>query len=128
MTLVADFEPQVLDLHLYQGDTASFTLRIGWLDELDVKHYIDLTGVTPVAQIRKSRTSTTPVATFDCTILDQTDPDLKGGVRLVLPATEAENLRFNCVWDLEFTFPGVDGVVRTYVTGAVVVEKDVTRD
>lgn len=112
-----------MNLDIYQGDTFNLYMRLrSKLSPTRPGPYIDLTNLTPKAEIRPSADSTTVLATFTCTKDNQTT--LPGGITLLLSASTTLTLGSG-VWDLQFR--DTTGVVTTYLRGAVLVTKEVTR-
>lgn len=117
------------DQALYQGDEVDFTLRLRESDALPAV-YRDLTGKVGKAQLRPSAGSSTLLASFTITVLDQTASATRGAVRVFcssatmesVPAfTEANPAR----WDLQLT--NADGTGRqTVAVGAVEIQAQVT--
>lgn len=116
--------PGSKNLSIYKGDTFPFYARIQGLDDDgESMGYLDLTGCTPLAQIRSTADSATVLATFDCEIPAQTGDNL-GRVNIRLEAEDTVTL-VNGVWDLQLTWP--NGDVFTYLAGKVSVIQDVSR-
>lgn len=106
MTDIVDLTPQKLNLKLKRGDAWSFPVTF-----VDT----DLTGWTFAAQIRKTADAA------DAADLDIAETDLAGGIITVGQTAAADR----GVWDLQGTPPA--GLPRTYISGTVTVDKDVTR-
>lgn len=95
-----------------------------------VKFSMDLTGYTPLAQIRLypsipgSRVGPVIIAAFTIT----KEASISGGIldtlRLSLPATVTQDFPKVTYYDLQLTAP--DGSVRTYLSGKVFTEADVS--
>ena len=101
------------DLGVYRGDSFSqtFIFKKGELPE-------DLTGWSWVAQTRTSEDATTAIPfTVDASAAAE------GKITVSLAATVTATLPAG-VWDLQGTKAGV---VRTFVRGAVMLTKDVSR-
>lgn len=82
---------------------------------------INIAGRTYSAQIRAKASSTTPLATFSCTIVDAA----QGKFSCVLSAATTANLSpANAVWDLQ---ENNGGTVTTLMAGEVVISRDITR-
>lgn len=124
--------PAVKDLVLYQGDSFNLFARFRqavW-DPSTLTYvpgsYINLTGVTPKAQIRKTTATTTVVAEFAFTLGNQSDPNTVGSVNFTLShSIMAAVVAGDYVWDVQLTF--ADASVATYLAGAVSVIAEVTR-
>lgn len=109
-------------LYVYQGDPKTFTME--FMDDVDVP--TDLTGVTLTAQWRPNRKSEVYVN------LAVEETDLAGGLIGLVIDADASNAIVETattdtargVWDVQ----GDNGVTPvTYVTGSLVVRRDVTR-
>lgn len=128
---------------LYQGDDYSYFFRLRaatWdtnLQQWVPGAYLDLTGHTIKAQVRKGELDESILAEFTATLAAQSGATL-GGVLLSLTgaqtaaveATHASGRLIdknepNWVWDVQITNPG--GAVDTYLKGKVRVEAQVTR-
>ena len=105
--------PGVYPLHIYRGDSFAIRLRL-WKDASRTEPS-DLTGATPKAQIRQT-TNAASAVDITTTIVQPNFVDLA-----LTPAVTAT--LSNGVWDLEIT---QGGVVRTVLTGDVLVNEDVT--
>lgn len=110
-------DPGVYNLTIYRGDSVGFRVLL-WADS-ELEDPVDLTGVTPKSQIR-DRSGGVVVATFECVV---TDPNI---IDLYLTPAESAALSGGGVWDLQLTFSGETGKVRTVLTGKVRVVADVT--
>lgn len=124
------FLPQRLDLDVYQGDLISFGIRlrsVTW-DEDQQKwvagDWIDLSGTTVKAQVRKTKASTALTAEFTCT----PNPDQalnKGRCQLVmLPAVTAGIAAGKYVWDCQLESSPEN--IRTRLAGIFKVSGDTT--
>lgn len=104
-------------LTIRTGDTEQVTLFI----KDSAGAAVNITGRTYAAQIRKSVTDATPIATFTCTITDAA----AGKMIATLSATTTAALSpGNACWDLSETN---GSVVTTLIGGFVSIVKDVTR-
>jgi hypothetical protein len=82
---------------------------------------VDITGRTYAAQLRKTKTQTTPDATFTCTVTDAPN----GEVTISIPSAVTELLAVDCYsWDLQ---QNAGGVKNTILMGKARVVVDVTR-
>jgi hypothetical protein len=106
--------PTQIDLTVYQGDDLFLRVTVG-----DATNPVDLTGVTPTAEIRLTTDNATPMATFDCSVLDATT------LMLHLTHDESTAMTGNGVWDLQIV--DVAGLVTTLAYGAITLIKEVTR-
>lgn len=114
--------PATYNITIYQGDDFELPVR---LREADTNAYQDLTGRTGRAQIRPSKDSTTILASFTVTILDQTLA--RGSFLLTLTPTQTAALPLTGgVWDVELRNADASWV-RTPLAGAVTVLAEVTR-
>lgn len=107
--------PRILDLRIYQGD--DFDLNYEFQDATGV--VINLTGYVGAAHFRRDYTDTNPiVATVTIS------PD---GLLLTMSLSSAQTSVMNgdYIYDLQLTSPS--GKKRTYVTGDVIVDREVTR-
>lgn len=107
-------QPGKYDLNVYRGDSCSWRFTV-WQDAAATVP-LDLTGVTPAAEVRNGPGGTIYVA-LPLTITSN-------HVDVVLSAQNSQKLPAKGVWDLQLTFP--NGDVRTIVGGAVTVTADVT--
>lgn len=114
--------PGVYDIALYQGDTAEFTLTFTRKAEDGSKVPVDFTGATGAAHIRRTPRDANILAEFDVTF---PEPD-QGKVKMSLTADSSNSIgSTSCVYDLQIT--EASGRVRTWLRGAVAVERQVTR-
>lgn len=135
--------PGASHIVLYQGDDYSyfFRLRSATWDEINEVWvpgaYMDLTGHTVKAQVRKSESDASVLAEFTPTLAAQAGATL-GGVLLTLDSDDTAAVQAthasgrvldskapNWVWDVQITSPG--GQVDTYLKGKVRCEAQVTR-
>lgn len=107
--------PGVYDLHLYRGDTKGWQFRL-WADE-GRSVPIDLTGVTPTAQMRDRPGGTILVSMVAAVV----GPNV---VQVNLYTAQSMRAPHKGVWDLQLVYPA--GEVQTVVSGTVVVDTDVT--
>lgn len=124
--------PALKNLELYQGDSYNLFARFRssvWDPTTNTYvpgSYINLTGVTPKAQIRRDASATTPVVEFTYTLGDQSNPNTVGSLSLILSHTQMATVPpGDYVWDMQLTFP--DNTVSTYMAGSVTVTAEVTR-
>lgn len=116
--------PAPFDLQIYQGDSYDLFFRVKARNGVGDLVYLDLTGSTPKAQIRASKTSPTAAAELTANISDQTT--LTGGVLLhITPAVSAALTLTAGVWDCEILF--ASGDKKTVLAGDVTVTPEVTR-
>lgn len=111
--------PAPYDLYVYRGDTLLETFR---MRDRKTGAYLDLTGWSAAAKLRRTRRDVDPLLALSAEVSDPT----KGEV--VVSATPAETAAIDtsaAVWDLQLTEP--DGTVRTWLAGEVEVAGDVTR-
>lgn len=114
--------PLPWDLMIYQGDTFTESMR---LRDEDPDVVFTLTGLTGKAQIRTSASSSSALAEFTVTNMDQNE--VPGGFVLSLtPAQTAALVPGSAVWDIQFS-NGDNTQVDTYIAGAVTVVAEVTR-
>jgi hypothetical protein len=96
---------------------------------------IDLTGHTFSGKIRSTASSSTVIAEFDFTVLDQTMAATKGKIEVELPAAESSAITLDpspdverklsfYTYDIESVFSGT--VVR-WLEGLVTISPEVTR-
>lgn len=115
--LNAGMRPENVDLYLYKGDYVELLLTIRDSEG----NPINLTGYTPSASIRSSHSSETAYP-FTATITNASG----GQVRLLLPTSVSTTIPPGShVWDFQLT--NASGNARTYFTGDVTVEGEVTR-
>lgn len=118
--------PAPQDIEFTRGDSWDLLARIKGRNAQGDLIYLDLTGVTPTAQIRATIEAATVLAEITCTLTDQ--GTLTGGVLLRLEDTDTVALTAGmAVWDLELKWPGVDGDRKTVLGGSVTINPDVTR-
>lgn len=117
--------PAKYDITLYRGDTFRRTFRIRTINEDKTPGpYADLTGCTPLAQVRSAERAPTIVETIGSVILDQTDPATLGSITISLTATQTAELADSTRWDIQLTHP--NGDVHTYLAGGVTAKGQVT--
>lgn len=116
--------PANVQLPLYRGDNYNATFRLRYKNPDGTSgDYLDLTGCTPLVQIRL-RESSPVLVTVAATILDQTDPATKGGVTIALTGGDTASLPTLAEWDFQLTHP--DNTVLTYLAGPVVTNGQVS--
>jgi hypothetical protein len=110
-------KPTNYPLNIKIGDTETVTVT----RQDSAGTPINITGRTYSAQVRAKASSSTPLATFSCAIVNAAN----GIFACTLSATTTASLvPADAVWDLQ----EVNGVVvTTLLTGPVYIEKDVTR-
>lgn len=114
--------PANLDISIYRGDDFSLIFR---MKDSVTDVYVDLTGRTATGQIRSEATSEVILATFTCTVLNQTTTP--GGVMVTLAPTITAALPLTGgVWDVEVANADRSWV-RTPLAGVVTVLPEVTR-
>lgn len=110
-------KPTNYPLNIKIGDTETVTVT----RQTSSGTPINITGRVYSAQVRAKPSSSTPLATFNCAIVDATN----GIFACTLPASTTAALSpANAVWDLQ-EINGV--VVTTLLSGPAYIEKDVTR-
>lgn len=119
--------PVTVDLTVYRGDTFSMFFRLRHrLEDGTSGDYIVLTGRTPKAQIRATSDTNTVMAEFVAVLGDQAL--YPGSVLLTLPSTVTAAMSAGGTWDCQLVTEGTNPpVVKTYISGAVTLIKDVTR-
>lgn len=120
--------PAPKDLTIYQGDSFDLLVRVkGRNAATGVMEYLNLTGVTPKAQVRANEAATQVLAEITCTITDQVATP--GGVLLHLDPAITQTIALTTTqkhkWDLQLQWSATE--VRTVLKGNVSVESDVTR-
>jgi hypothetical protein len=118
--------PAEYPLKLYQGDAWHMTIRVRErIDEDTLGPYLDLTDVTPMAQIRNGAGEL--MADVTCELGDQEDPDELGMVRFSLLSEDTTDFPTSSgsKWDFQLDFGG--GEIRTYLRGNVTVSAEVTK-
>jgi hypothetical protein len=110
-------KPTNYPLNIKIGDTETVTVT----RQDSTGTPINITGRTYSAQVRAKASSSTPLATFSCAIVNAAN----GIFACTLSATTTAALvPANAVWDLQ----EVNGsVVTTLLTGPAYIEKDITR-
>lgn len=118
-------KPASENLELYRGDTFRRRIRLREINPDGTPGaYLDLTGTTPLAQVRTADRAPEILVTITVDLLDQSDPDTKGGLTISLEPAETAELPDVCKWDLQLTWPSGD--VTTYVAGKVIPSGQVT--
>lgn len=113
--------PIATDLTIYQGDSFDDP----WQLQDASGAAFNLTGLTGKAQIRPTAASSTVLAEFVVTLMNQVS--VPGGFTLSLtPAQTAALSPGTAVWDVQFSNAG-GTVIETYMAGAVTVVEQVTR-
>ncbi len=107
--------PANLALDIYRGDTSRWQFKL-WSDTAKTIP-IDLTGVTPKAEIR-DKPAGTVLSELDCEV------ETTNVINVSLLPDASRSLPKKGYWDLQLTHPGGD--VTTIVAGAVTVTPDVT--
>lgn len=118
--------PATYNLTLYQGDAWHMTIRVRErLPDDTLGDYVDLTGVTPKAQIRDANGEL--MGEITCEVGDQGDPDELGMVRFSLLSDDTTDFSTasGSKWDFQLDYGG--GEIRTYLGGNVSVKAEVTR-
>jgi hypothetical protein len=108
--------PQIVHISFYQGD--DFLLDVNVTDPDDGTP-IDVTAMSPKAQIRASAINAEILAEFD---IDLTDA-ATGLLHLSIASTVTSGLPVSGVWDLQFSSPRVS----TIAAGNVACSREVTR-
>lgn len=121
-------KPATQDIDIYQGDSFDLFVRVKARDAGGTMVYQNLTGATPKAQIRQSKSNVTVLVEFTCTLSNQTTTP--GGV--LVHATPAQTAALAAtspgapnVWDLEILYS--NGDKRTILAGNASVTAEVTR-
>jgi hypothetical protein len=109
--------PLTVDLAIYEGDDFAMTVTVTETDGSPA----DLSGFTPLAQIRSSPQSDPPLASFMVSI-DTAEPSI---IHLGLSHAATSALPPRAVWDCQVTDPF--GRVATLVAGALVTVPEVSR-
>lgn len=107
--------PAALPLTLYRGDTARWQFKL-WADTGKTQP-VDLTGVTPKAEIRDKPGGTVKGA-LDCVV------ELPNIINASLDPAVSRNLPSKASWDLQLTY--ASGDIETVLAGPVSVTPDVT--
>lgn len=118
--------PATQDITIKRGDSWDALVRVKGRDGSGNLVYLDLTGVTPKAQVRATAASATVLVELTCTITDQVATP--GGVYLRLEDTTTTPLAptTNALWDLELKWPGATGDRKTILEGNVTITTDIT--
>lgn len=117
--------PATLNLEMYRGDTFRKWWRIRSVNVDGTSgDYLDLTGCTPLSQMRRKETSSL-LQQFTCTLGDQTDPNTVGLVTIELADDQTATLPDGAIWDFQPTHPSGDTI--TYLAGKVTVTGQVSR-
>jgi hypothetical protein len=109
--------PACFDLEIYRGDTGTWAFLL-WKDVLKTVP-VDLTGVTPKAQMRAGPNGAV-LAEFTCTVTAPNRIDM-----VLTPAASAALGPLRAPWDLQLTYSS--GNVSTVLAGRASVVADVTR-
>ncbi len=102
------------DIVLTQGDSYSVVLDFS----------IDVTGFTPLAQIRLYPESAVYAAQFETSIEDAA----QGKIRLSLTPDQTKRLPLRAYWDVQLTANNDSENVKTYISGTVFCKRQVTRE
>jgi hypothetical protein len=108
------------DISMYSGDDFSMTYQFGF----------DLTTFTPKGQIRLwpsgdyAQVGPVLLADFTITKYSVNSNSVLDGLRITLPSATTTNLPKTAYYDIQMT--SSDGKIKTYVTGKVFTEKQVT--
>lgn len=115
-------QPAEYNLDIYQGDDFSLFVR---LKDGATQAYLDLTGYTGQAQLRRQKSDPTALETFTVAIASPQSGDTLGGVYITMTKVQTAALDGIGVWDFELT----DAVpfTRTYLAGAFTVTPEVTK-
>ena len=121
-------KPAKLDLPIYRGDTFEAFGRIRERVLVEGVYvdgsYVNLTGLTGLAQIRTAADVPTVTATITVDIADQ--GVTLGGFFLRMTAVQTAVLSLaTAKWDLQFTKP--DDTVHTFLYGDVTLTKDISQ-
>ena len=107
--------------------SVSLTIRIGDSKELDITfrdsagEYINITGRTYVAQIRKTANDPNVITAFTCTIVN----GAQGSLRCLLTSDQTSALKpGSAKWDLQETYGSIK---NTIFKGTVTIEQDISR-
>jgi hypothetical protein len=108
------------DLSMYAGDDFAVKLKFS----------MDLATYTPKSQLRlfhtggRAQVGPVIVGEFVITKLQSTVGGIFDTIQLALPGSVTEKLPYACYYDVQLT--GTDGKTRTFMTGKVFTEKQVT--
>lgn len=124
--------PFIQDLSIYQGDRFELFFRLYnmvWDEgtETFIKGpYVNLTGHTVTGSIKARRgASEAVVATWSCTLSDQSDEDSVGGILCVLLPSESVKLSDSSyVYDIQTSLDADH--VSTWLTGSISTTLEVT--
>lgn len=104
-----------LDIRIGDTETVSITMQDSG------GNAINISGRTYSAQIRERASSSTPLATFTCSIVNAAT----GKFQCVLSAATTAALEpANAKWDLQENY---NGIITTLLAGDAVISRDVTR-
>jgi hypothetical protein len=98
--------------------------------EMDFQFAFDLSSYTPKGQItlysQQDYAQVGPVilGTFSFTKYSYSNNTLVDSLRITLPGSTTKNLPYTSYYDIQMTSPS--GTVKTYLTGKVFTEKQVT--
>jgi hypothetical protein len=119
------------DILIEQGATFKMVLII--TDETSSR--VDLTGLTFRGMVKKAFTDSSAQASFSFNVLDQTVPETKGKVEVILSSTQTTGIDVyskgpvrsinNMVYDIESE--DLSGVVIRWLQGAASVSPEVTK-
>jgi hypothetical protein len=119
------------DMYIEQG--ADFYLLVTFKNSLG--NSIDLTGHTFSGKVRSTASSSTVIAEFDFTVLDQTQDATKGQIEIRLPSAESSAITLEASPDVErklsyytYDIESVSsGNVVRWLEGLVTISPEVTR-
>jgi hypothetical protein len=106
--------PVTVNLKLYEGDDFTLALIVSNPDDTPA----DLTGCTPLAQIRATPGDIDPIAVFVASVAGDT-------VNLHLAGADSATLTAAAVWDCQIT--DTAGYVTTLAAGTIAVTAEVSR-
>jgi hypothetical protein len=106
--------PLTENLALYAGDDFTMLLTVTNPDG----SAFDMTGCTPLSQIRVTPQADPPLASFTCTVSTNT-------ITMILTSAASTTLPAKCVYDVQITDTG--GRVQTLLAGSIAVTAQVTR-
>lgn len=109
---INDSSTGTFDLQVYQGDSFLATIDFPF----------NLTGYVLAAQIRPQRNSPVLLANFAITVTNA----VGGFANISLTKDQTDNLPTRSYWDLQLTTPSDPTYRKTFVSGLVICEREVT--
>lgn len=124
-----------LNITIEQGTDFNRTFKI---TDRTTGEAVDLTGESFAGMIRKKASDVSPLASFTCSLLDQTEDETKGTFQVSLSATTSSAITIvpekgdksarpimKCIYDIERT--KADGTKERILEGILLISPEVTK-